>query len=260
MKSSTLARLAAGLLATVTLALDSSAQFSIDECGTVISQPFGGCSRLFQSDSGLVLQDSTVGTAPFNGAQVGDRLRVTGTWTNLCPTFCAIDGCLTTLTADFCLPPGVGVGYCFGSGGAVACPCGNVGSGTEGCANSGGSGAILSGVGSASVGLDNLGFSASQLLPSQPALLFSGLNAVNGGSGTVFGDGLRCAGGGVVRLGVGLPDANGSASWGGSGLAAIGGWAAGDTRHFQVWYRDPAGSPCGSGFNLSHGVAVTFTP
>ena len=33
----------------------------------------------------------------------------------------------------------------------------------------------------------------------------------------------------------------------------------GDTWHFQRWYRDPAG-PCGSGFNLTNGLALTFVP
>jgi hypothetical protein len=34
----------------------------------------------------------------------------------------------------------------------------------------------------------------------------------------------------------------------------------GDTRRFQVWYRDPVGGPCGSAFNLTQGVEVSFTP
>ena len=33
----------------------------------------------------------------------------------------------------------------------------------------------------------------------------------------------------------------------------------GQTWYFQGWYRDPAG-PCGSGFNLTNGIEVTFTP
>ena len=39
-----------------------------------------------------------------------------------------------------------------------------------------------------------------------------------------------------------------------------GGWSSGDTRYFQVWYRDPIGGPCGSGFNLTSGVEATFAP
>jgi hypothetical protein len=29
---------------------------------------------------------------------------------------------------------------------------------------------------------------------------------------------------------------------------------------FQLWYRDSIASPCGSGFNLSHGLEVAFVP
>ncbi len=34
---------------------------------------------------------------------------------------------------------------------------------------------------------------------------------------------------------------------------------AGETWYFQGWYRDPMG-PCGTAFNLSNGLAVTFAP
>lgn len=157
-------------------------------------------------------------------------------------------------------PGGASTGaYCFGDGTATACPCGNAGGANEGCANSSGAGAGLASTGSSSVAADDLGFASSQLLPNQPALLFTGHNAVNSANGNLFGDGLRCAGGSVVRLGVMVPNANGEASWGG-GLAAAGGWTSGDSRYFQVWYRDPVGGPCGSGFNLSNGVEISFQP
>ena len=153
----------------------------------------------------------------------------------------------------------VGTSYCFGDGSGTPCPCANWGAPGEGCANSTGAGALLAASGSASVGADDLVFAGAQLVPGQPALLFAGLNAVNGGNGVAFGDGLRCAGGSVRRLGVAQPDAGGNASWG-PGLQSLGGWGAGDTRHFQAWYRDPGGSPCATSFNLSHGVSVDFVP
>ena len=106
------------------------------------------------------------------------------------------------------------------------------------------------------VAVDDLSFSASGLIPGQPVLLFVGNNAVNEGAGIAFGDGLRCAGGGVRRLGVRFCDAAGNARWLG-GLSATGGWAAGDTRRFQGWYRDALG-PCGSTFNLTQGVELTL--
>ena len=98
---------------------------------------------------------------------------------------------------------------------------------------------------------------ACGLVPNQPALLFVGEAAIAGGNGFAFGDGLRCAGVSVVRLGVQTPDGTGSATWG-AGLQSAGGWGPGDTRYFQVWYRNPTGSPCGSGFNLTNGLEVTF--
>jgi len=150
-----------------------------------------------------------------------------------------------------------GVPYCFGDGSGSSCGCGNTGGPGQGCANSSGSGATLDVQGSPCVQMDDLLFRATQLLPSQPALLFVGLNAVNGGSGVVFGSGLRCAGGGVVRLGVESPSATGGAAWG-PGLGGAGGWDAGDTRYFQVWYRDPAGL-CGA-WNLTNGLEVVFRP
>ena len=156
-------------------------------------------------------------------------------------------------------PGGNGTPFCFGDGTGAACPCGNTGGAGEGCANSSGSGATVVDTGSFSVSDDDLGFEASGLLPNQPALLFSGDDAIAGGNGIAFGDGLRCAGTNVKRLGTVTPDGNGDASWG-PGLAATGGWGSGDTRRFQVWYRNPTGGPCGTGFNLSQGVEVTFAP
>lgn len=154
---------------------------------------------------------------------------------------------------------GLGTRYCFGDGTALACPCGNAGGTNEGCANSTTVGATLIASGSTSAPLDSLEFSAAQLTPDQPALLFSALNAVQGGNGAFFGDGLRCAGGEVKRLGVMTANSTGDATWGPS-LASAGGWQGGDIRRFQVWYRDPVGGPCGTGFNLTNGVEISFAP
>lgn len=149
-----------------------------------------------------------------------------------------------------------GTPYCFGDAGGL-CPCGNTAGAGEGCANSSGAGGSLAWRGSASVGSDDLAFDASNLLPAQPALLFDGENAPGGGLGLPFGDGLRCAGFNVVRLGVAVPDSDGDASWG-PGLGAIGGWSSNDTRYFQVLYRDTNG-PCASGFNATNGVEIAFS-
>ncbi|MCB9915508.1 MAG: FG-GAP repeat protein [Planctomycetes bacterium] len=143
--------------------------------------------------------------------------------------------------------------FCFGDGSVHACPCANRGGAGEGCANSTGAGARLEPGGSSSVADDDLTFLAAGLPAGQPALLFVGTQTVLGGAGTVFGDGLRCAGGAVRRLGVAAADATGTVAW--SALSSVQGrWSVGDLRRFQAWYRDSSGSPCGAGFNLTQGV------
>lgn len=151
-----------------------------------------------------------------------------------------------------------GTPYCFGDGSGTACPCGNFGGSGEGCANSTGQGATLQASGGTSVFANAIRFTATQLPPSRPALLFVGDQTVAGGAGWLFGDGLFCAGGSIQRFDVHVADAQGAASWG-PGLAGTGGWAPGDLRRFQVWFRDPAGGPCSAGFNTSHAVEVLFS-
>ena len=147
--------------------------------------------------------------------------------------------------------------YGFGDGVGTTCPCGNeslVGT-TAGCTNSRGAGARLTPLVGSSASPDELVMSACNLIPGQPALLFTGESELLGGW-PLF-DGSRVAGGFLVRRGIETPDSSGFARWGpGIGVSG-GGWLPGMTRYFQVWYRDPAG-PCGSGANLTNGVEVTF--
>jgi len=153
----------------------------------------------------------------------------------------------------------VGTPFCFGDGTSLNCPCGNIGGSEEGCRNSTGVGAKLTALGSPVVPADDILFQGSQLPALKSAMFFAGTNAINGGQGAVFGDGLRCAGGSIRRLGVKMTSGTGTVNYG-PGLGATGGWSAGDTRRFQIWYRDPQGGPCGSGFNLTHGIEIDFIP
>jgi M6 family metalloprotease-like protein len=153
---------------------------------------------------------------------------------------------------------GPATSYCSGDGSGTPCPCANTGAPGAGCANSSSVGSTLTASGSSSILADDLVFHAAGLLPGQAALLFSGFNQINGGNGLQFGDGLRCVGGQITRLNVRIPDASGDASWG-PGMAAVHGWISGETRTFQVWYRDSIGSSCGTGFNLSNGLSVPLT-
>ncbi|MAF64535.1 MAG: hypothetical protein CMJ84_02585 [Planctomycetes bacterium] len=155
---------------------------------------------------------------------------------------------------------GLGDAYCFGDGSSLGCPCGNDdASGEGGCLNGSGAGAALSAIGSDSVAVDSATLLGRDLIPGQPGLYFQGDNAVNGGGGAIFGDGLRCAGGNVVRLQVAVADAAGHSQTS-VPLAAAGGLAGGETRRYQLWYRDPASSPCGSTFNLTNGLELVWRP
>jgi hypothetical protein len=149
--------------------------------------------------------------------------------------------------------------FCPGDSTGTGCPCGNTGGSGEGCANGGGSGGVLVASGSSSVALADFALSASGLIPGQPGLYFQGNNAINAGLGVQFGDGLRCAGGGVIRLQVRFAGGAGASSTT-ANLVALGGVVPGDTKRYQLWYRDPITSPCGALFNLSNGVERTFQP
>ena len=146
-----------------------------------------------------------------------------------------------------------GVAYCFGDGSGLLCPCGNSGGVGEGCANSTGSGAVLSGAGSTSVSSGGLVLTVTGALPGQPGLVFAGVNAIT----IPFGDGLRCAGGNLRRFPVTLANAQGSYS--ARNIATTLNVVGGDVRRFQGWYRNPVNSPCGTTFNLTNGFEVLFT-
>ncbi len=152
--------------------------------------------------------------------------------------------------------------YCFGDGTGTACPCGNSGAAGNGCANSvNGSGANLTGLGSANVSNDNLLLVGSGM-PESSALYFQGTTQINGGLGNPFGDGLRCVGGSTVRLGT-------KQNFGGSSsfpeltdlpISIRGGITFGpQTRTYQVWYRNANPSFCTiDTFNLTNAVSVLW--
>jgi hypothetical protein len=147
----------------------------------------------------------------------------------------------------------VGRPICFGDASGVACPCANLGATGEGCANSTGSGSTLTTAGSALVGSDDLQLIAMQARPNTARLLVQGASQVT----VPFKDGLLCAGNPTERLEITHLDAAGSATSSGS-IVTAGAVAPGDTRVYQLWYRDPSVSPCGTGSNLSSAVLVQW--
>ena len=149
--------------------------------------------------------------------------------------------------------------FCAGDGSGAMCPCGNLGRAERGCRNSVSEGVLLHAEGSNRLMRDDLSFSVFDLPPGRAALLVVGRNSLANGAGALHGDGLLCVGGQLSWLGVRTSDAEGAASWWGTGITASGAWQEGDTAYFQVWYRDGVTvSPCNTGFNTSNAYQVTF--
>jgi hypothetical protein len=152
-----------------------------------------------------------------------------------------------------------GTPYCFGYTG---CPCGNnstSGSG-QGCAHSGGAGAQLLGSGLTSIASDGLVLTCTNMpspsLGTGFALFFQGDAQTN----QPFADGRRCASGAVIRLATKAHTGSASFPQGADPLVHVrGNVFAPGARYYQVWYRNSAG-PCGTGSNLSNGVAVIWAP
>lgn len=188
---------------------------------------------------------------------------------------------------------GIFVDLCTGDGGnqvgCTSCPCSNeaLQGSLGGCLNSAAASARLLADGDPSVSLpimstSDLRFSASGIPALALGLLSSGdsvapANTANpcfglsSGSQSAVLDGLRCAIVNTRRHGGRIADGNGSIGttndpWGGAGAPtaglaqAFGGFTPGQTRFFQVLYRDNPLAGCMRGLNTSQAIRVTFTP
>jgi len=152
--------------------------------------------------------------------------------------------------------------FCSGDGSATACPCGNSAGPRSGCANSVGAGAeFRAWYGVASIALDTLGLRCTGLPTTTTVTCFQGTERVAGGAGVVFGDGLRCAGGSVVRVGTRSVN-TGFATFPGAPLtlSLLGHVTAPGLRTYQCWYRNSASFCTPDTFNLSNGLAVLWRP
>lgn len=154
------------------------------------------------------------------------------------------------------------VPYCFGDGSGTPCPCGNdspAGS-MAGCLSSFGLGGKLASSGVASIGADTFQLLGSQM-PNSSCLFYQGTAQVNGGAGTVWGDGLRCAGGSVLRLG-NKAIALGLASYpapGDTPISIKGAVSAPGWRYYSIWYRNSATFCTPAVFNYTNGLAVRWS-
>lgn len=150
---------------------------------------------------------------------------------------------------------------CRGDGSVQACPCNNdAPTGTDsGCLSSLGVGAQLTASGSSSLALDQLVLSGSAMPATSTVLYIQG----SAQTATALGDGLRCAGGALIRLGV-QQNSAGTSSYPAVGDAPVSVrgqvTAPGVTRSYQAWYRDNTNFCTAAPYNLSNGVSVSWTP
>jgi len=253
----------------------TSLEWTYSDIGNFFSQIMSGCQRLpngntlvCEATAGRLFEVTDVGATTWNYVHVALGLN----WVFKARRY------PETVT---------GVSYCYGDGGAepgcTSCPCSNDATpGTHGgCLNSAGSSAQLLASGLPSMSGDTLRFEAQGGNPSSFSVLASADNRLPNNSGNgCFGldsgvqsvdhDGLRCVGGGFRRHGCRAFDANGAigttnAGWGGTdapaiGLIARGAFSAGQTRNYQLFYRENGALGCGTGLNTTNAVGLTFLP
>jgi hypothetical protein len=236
--------------------------------GAAPAQSFSGCGTLVQGVTCVLFQPETGGLyllATNGGFGVGAHVYVTGLLDPSCFTLCQQgNGCIDQNTIQPCAP---GTPFCIPPVSAMACPCSNDGANGAGCANSqtGSAGALLTSSGSTAP--DSVVLTAQGMLPTALCVFLQGDAQVSGGA--VFGDGVRCTGGQLLRLAV--RNASG-------GTASYPDFAGGDPsitarcvalgapippnsdRYYQTYYRDPSPSFCsapqGDTFNISNGQIV----
>ena len=161
----------------------------------------------------------------------------------------------------------MGIPFCFGDGtaGAPPCPCSNGGREYSGCENSiGTGGAVLFATGTTSP--DTVVLHASGERPTALSVVLQGDTVI---LPVPYGDGLRCTGGTLRRL-YARNASGGEMSAPLPGEPSITARSAqlgvpiapGDTRIYQVYYRDGAASFCpppqGSSFNVTGAIGIIW--
>ncbi len=122
--------------------------------------------------------------------------------------------------------------------------------------NSAGSGAVIATSGSSFMSDNNFALSASGAPANKPGIFFVGPNQVS----LPLGDGIRCVGGAIKRLGILISNGSGVFNQAldfnnlPSGTVII----PGVEQNFQCWFRDVAAG--GAGFNLSDATNAVFCP
>ena len=160
-------------------------------------------------------------------------------------------------------PPGTP--FCPGDGSGTQCPCTNNGAPGRGCGNSANSlGGLLWANGTASISNDTVLLTCSGLPSGTTCKFLQGTVPAAGGFGIVFGDGLRCAAGSVIRMGTRVCLCGnrefGHNIPGDPQVHIAGGISSPGTYYYQVWYRNAAVFCTPAVFNTTNGYSITWTP
>jgi hypothetical protein len=155
---------------------------------------------------------------------------------------------------------------CFGDGSLRPCPCSNQGIAGHGCENSSSTGGARM-VANGATSPDTLGLHVTGELPNALSIFLQGNQWIS--SGVRFGDGVRCAGGSLLRLfvksaslgavmapGAGDPSISARSAELGDAIAP------GSARYYLAYYRDPSlafcPAPQGDAWNATNGVRVVW--
>ncbi|MBK7874219.1 MAG: hypothetical protein IPJ77_00430 [Planctomycetes bacterium] len=169
----------------------------------------------------------------------------------------------SAIVVERLVPGGLVTPFCFGDGLDAAhttnCPCGNTGAAGNGCGNSVvASGANLSTTGT--TGLDTIALQGSGMPASVSCIYLQGTALDD----AVFGDGVRCTGGTLLRLRTrtnvsgasAFPDSTDTIT-----LSARGGVSPGSgaVRYYQTYYRNSAALYCPpETFNVTNGIVILW--
>jgi len=144
-----------------------------------------------------------------------------------------------------------GTAYCAEA--VYNCPCFAVSAVDEGCPNTTGVGATLTGTGVASVSAPSFDLTATQL-PDTVGLFVQGTSAIGGADGNPVGEGRLCLGP-QKRY---QPQSISGGTVSRSNFQTFA--TAGGAMNYQFWYRDPGNNCAGGGFNFSPAWNVTWLP
>ena len=152
--------------------------------------------------------------------------------------------------------------FCLGDGTGTPCPCGANGAPGAGCANTGGAtGATMVALGMASISNDTFQLQITGVPGSKPGLVLRGAVQLNAGLGQPVGDGLLCTAGQSARSHVQVTSGGSTTftDFAGQPFGATS-YGVGTVTNYQFWYRDPAGTCTGQGFNFTNAWGVVWLP